>query len=269
MKPIDFSPGFSSPFYPQAFVHPHAKIGEHVQIGPHAIIGENVILGDHCIIGPNVLIEGWTVIGTANQFYAGSSIGCDSRDPQMNGEKTSLYIGNDNIFREFSAVEGGTIAGGGETRIGDNNLLMNYSHIAHDCRIGNDVIITNSVNLAANVVVEDKARIGGLSNIGPHCRIGKMAMIGAMTKVEKDIPPYWLVDGNPVGVYGLNIVGLRRNGIDCEAQMALKRAHHLLYRSNMKLADAIERIEQELMTVGEIKELIRFIRESKIGVLGL
>ncbi len=268
MKPIDFNPG-CSPSYPHAFVHPNAKIGDNVQIGPHSTIGENVIIGDRCIIGPNVLIEGWTTIGAANQFYAGSSIGCDSRNPKMNGEKTLLYIGNHNIFREYTTISVGTSEGGGETRIGNHNLLMNYSHIAHDCRIGNDIIITNSVNLAGNVIVEDKARIGGLSNIGSYCRIGKMAMIGAMTAVEKDILPYWLVDGNPVGNYGLNAVGLRRNGIDCEAQMALKRANHLLYRSNLKLADAMERMEQELVAVGEIKELIRFIRESKIGVLGL
>ncbi len=269
MKPIDFNPGSCSSSYPHAFVHPNAKIGNDVQIGPRSTIGENVIIGDHCIIGPNVLIEGWTFVGAANQFYAGSSIGCDSRDLKMNGEKTFLYIGNHNIFREYATISVETPEGGGETRIGNHNLLMNYSHIAHDCRIGNDVIITNSVNLADNVIVGDKARIGGLSNIGAHCRIGKMAMIGAMTTVEKDIPPYWLVDGNPVGNYGLNVVGLRRNGIDCEAQMALKRAHHLLYRSNLKLAEAMERIEQELVAVGEIKELIRFIRESKIGVLGL
>ncbi len=269
MKPIDFNPGMCSSSYPHAFVHPNAKIGEHVQIGPHSTIGKNVMIGDNCIIGPNVVIEGWTIIGAANQFCAGSSIGCDFQDLKKNGEKTFLYIGNDNIFREFVSICVGTVEGGGETRIGNNNLLMNYSHIAHDCRVGNDVIITNSVNLAGNVIVEDKARIGGLSNIGSHCRIGKMAMVGAMTMVEKDIPPYWLVDGNPVGIYGLNAVGLRRNGIDGEAQMALKRAHHLLYRSNLKLADAIERMEQELVAVGEIKELIRFIRESKIGVLGL
>lgn len=269
MKPIDLSSGMFSQAYPNSCVHPNAKIGNDVHIGPCSVIGENVTIGDNCIIGPNVIIEGKTTIGTANKFYDGSSIGCDFQDSISNEEKSFLYIGSNNIFREYVSISLGTTEGGGETRIGNNNLLMNYSHIAHDCQIGNNVIITNSVNLAGNVFVEDKARIGGLSTIGQFCRIGKMAMVGAMTKVEKDVPPYLLVDGNPIAIYGINTVGLRRNGVDSEIQMALKRAHHLLYRSNLKFEDAIERIEQEFVNVQEIIDFINFLKESKIGVLGL
>jgi UDP-N-acetylglucosamine acyltransferase len=269
MKPIDLNLGMSNRDYPNACVHPNTKIGANVQIGPHSIIGENVIIGDSCMIESNVIIEGWTTIGSANKFYTGSSIGCDSQDVTPNKEKNFLNIGDNNTFREYVSISIGTAKGGGETRIGNNNLFMNYSHIAHDCQIGNHVIITNSVNLAGNVRVEDQARIGGLSNIGQFCRIGKMAMVGAMSQVEKDIPPYLLVDGNPIGIYGINTVGLRRNEVDSEAQMALKRAHHLLYRSNLKLEDAIERMEQELIDIWEVKDFISFLRESKIGVLGL
>lgn len=249
-----------------ALVHPGAKLGKEVVIGPYAIIGENVELGDNCIVGPHVVIEGWTKIGVGNKFYHGATIGCEPQDLKFHGEKSYLVIGDYNTFRENVTISRGTEGGGGETRIGSNNLFMAYTHVAHDCQVGSHVVLANATALAGHVVVEDRVVIGGLSGIHQFSKIGKMAMVGACTKVVKDIPPFVIVDGNPAKVAGINVVGLRRNGINPEVRDEIKKAYRILYRSSLIINQAIEQMEQELQGSAEIDHFIRFLRNAERGI---
>lgn len=253
--------------HPTAIVHPNAKLGRNVVIGPYAIIGENVEIGDNCVIGPHVVIEGWTTIGTGNRFFHGGSIGCEPQDLKFKGEKSFLFIGDNNIFRENVTISRGTEGGGGETRIGNNNLFMAYSHVAHDCQLSNNIILGNCSALAGHVVVEDRAIISGLSGVHQFCKIGKMAMVGFSSKIVKDIPPFVLVDGNPAKVSGINVVGLRRNGIESHIRDEIKKAYRILYRSNQTISKAIEQMEQELQGIAEIDHFIRFLRSAERGIL--
>lgn len=250
-----------------AIVHPNAKLGRNVVIGPYAIIGENVELGDNCVVGPHVTIEGWTTIGQGNRFFHSGSIGCEPQDLKFKGEKSFLVIGDNNIFRENVTISRGTEGGGGETRIGSNNLFMAYSHVAHDCQIGNHIILGNCSALAGHVVVEDRAIISGLTGVHQFSKIGKMCMIGACSKIVKDIPPFILVDGNPAKVSGINVVGLRRNNIPPEVRDEIKKAYRILYRSNLIVSRAVEQMEQELQSSPEIDHFIRFLRNAERGIL--
>jgi UDP-N-acetylglucosamine acyltransferase len=249
-----------------AIVHPNTKMGNNVVIGPYAVIGENVEIGDNCIIGPQVSIEGWTTIGDGNHFYHGATIGCEPQDLKFKGERSFLFIGDNNIFRENVTISRGTEGGGGETRIGNNNMFQAYSHVAHDCQLGNNIILGNCSGLAGHVTIEDRVIISGLSGVHQFCKIGKMAMIGFLTKVVKDIPPFVLVDGNPAKVSGINVVGLRRNGMDAEVRDEIKKAYRILYRSNLTINQAIEQMDQELRGTSEIDHFIRFLRNAERGI---
>lgn len=249
-----------------ALVHPGAKLGKNVVIGPYAIIGEHVELGDGCVVGPNVVIDGWTMIGNNNKFYHGASIGVEPQDLKFKGEKSYLFIGDNNIFRESVTVSRGTEGGGGETRIGNNNLFMAYSHVAHDCQVGSYVVVANCSALAGHVTVEDRVTIGGLSGIHQFTKVGKLAMIGGCTKIVKDVPPFIIADGNPARVAGINIVGLRRNDILPEVRDEIKRAYRILYRSNLSIEHAIEKMEHELQGTAEIDHFIRFLRSAERGI---
>ncbi|NLG84320.1 MAG: acyl-ACP--UDP-N-acetylglucosamine O-acyltransferase, partial [Firmicutes bacterium] len=174
--------------------------------------------------------------------------------------------GDDNVFREFVTVSRGTEGGGGVTRIGNNNLFMAYSHIAHDCQIGSHVVIANATNLAGHVHVEDRAVIGGMCGIHQFTKIGKMCMVGACSKIVKDVPPYVLVDGNPARVAGINVVGLRRNGVDPQTREEIKTAYRILYRSSLSVEQAIEQMEQQLRGSEEIDHFIRFLRNAERGI---
>jgi UDP-N-acetylglucosamine acyltransferase len=250
-----------------AVVHPGAKLGRNVAIGPYAVIGEHVEIGDNCEIGPHVAIDGWTAIGNGNRFFHGASIGFEPQDLKFNGEKSFLVIGDNNVFRENVTVHRGTEGGGGETRIGNDNLFMAYSHVAHDCQLGNHIVVANCVALAGHVVVEDRVVIGGLCGVHQFTKIGKMVMVGACSKIVKDIPPFVLVDGNPAKVAGINVVGLRRNNITPETRDEIKRAYRILYRSNLTISRAVEQMEQELQGSAEIDHFIRFLRNAERGIL--
>lgn len=250
-----------------AIVHPNAKIGRNVIIGPYAIIGENVEIGDNCIVGPHVVIEGWTTIGSGNRFHHGATIGGEPQDLKFRGEKSFVFIGDNNVFRENVTVNRGTEGGGSETRIGNNNLFMAYSHVSHDSQIGNHVVMGNCCALGGHVVIEDRATVAGLSGVHQFCKIGKMSFVGGHTKIVKDVPPFVLVDGNPAKVFGTNVVGLRRNGIEPEVRDEIKRAYRILYRSNFTIEQAIERMEQELHGGPEIDYFIRFLRNAERGIL--
>ena len=252
--------------HPTAIVHPNAKLGREVVIGPYSIIGENVEIGDYTRIDSHVVIEGWTTIGKRCHIYHGASIGCEPQDLKFKGEKSYLFIGDDNLIREYVTISRGTEGGGGETRIGNNNLFMANSHIAHDCQIGNHVVLANSVALAGHVTVEDRVTIGGLCGVHQFTKIGKMAMIGGCTKIVKDIPPFVLVDGIPAKVSGINIVGLRRNEVPPEVRNEIKKAYKILYRSRLNIKQAIEQMEQELASSPEIDHFIRFLRNAERGI---
>ncbi len=266
MKALDNKVVKLRDIHPTAIVHPNAKLGKNVVIGPYAIIGENVEIGDGCVIGPHVVIDGWTRIGSGNKFYQGASIGCEPQDLKFKGEKTYLYIGDNNIFREHVTISRGTGEGGGETRIGNNNFFMAYSHVAHDCHVGSHVILTNAASLGGHVTVEDRVVIGGLSGVHQFTKVGKMAMIGACTKVIRDVPPFVIVDGVPARVAGINVVGLRRNGYPPEIRDEIKKAYRILYRSNLTIAQAIEQMEQLLQGYPEIDHFIRFLRNVERGI---
>ncbi|MGM0470904.1 MAG: acyl-ACP--UDP-N-acetylglucosamine O-acyltransferase [Bacillota bacterium] len=249
-----------------AIIKSGAQIGKNVEIGPYAVIGENVEIGDGTKIGSHVVIEGWTDIGENNEIYTGASIGMEPQDLKFHGEESYLTIGDNNTIREYATIHRGTEEGGLETKIGDNNLIMAYCHVAHDCKLGNDIRMTNATNLAGHVVVEDAAVISGLVGIHQFVRIGRMAMVGASSKVVKDVPPYILVDGHPAAVNGINAVGLRRNGIEPDLRKEIKQAYKFLYRSNYNISQAIEKMDQELDSSPEIEHFLRFLRNAQRGI---
>ncbi|MEJ6951246.1 acyl-ACP--UDP-N-acetylglucosamine O-acyltransferase [Halanaerobiaceae bacterium ANBcell28] len=252
--------------HPSAIINPGAKIGTNVEIGPYSIIGENVEIGEGTIVGSHVVIDGWTKIGKNNQIFHGASIGLEPQDLKYKGQETYLFIGDNNIIREYVTIHRGTETGLGETWVGNNNMIMAYCHIAHDCQLGNHIIMTNASNLAGHVIVEDHAVLSGLSGVHQFVRIGKMAMVGAHSKVVKDVPPYVLVDGHPARVNGINVVGLRRNGVKPELRHEIKRAYKMLYRSNLNISQSIERMDQELDASEEIEHFLRFLRNAQRGI---
>lgn len=252
--------------HPTAIVHPWARIGSGVRIGPYSVIGENVEIGDGCRIGPNVLIEGNTKIGRNNRFFHGASIGTPPQDLKYHGEISGLVIGDNNTFREFVTVN--TATGEGEnTVVGSGCLVMAYAHIAHNCAIGNEVILANSVNLAGHVTVDDYAIIGGVTPVHQFVRIGRYAFIGGGSRVERDVPPFMKIAGSPPRVYGINAVGLERRGFDAERRARIKRMYKLLYRSDLNTSQALEHL-----TMGEFRNdedaavLAEFISESMRGI---
>lgn len=257
---------FNTKVHPTAVVAPGAQLGADVEIGPYAIIGENVVIGDGTVVGAHAVVEGWTVLGKRNRIYTGAVIGNDPQDRKFKGEKSYLFVGDENTFREYCTVSRGTEGGGGETRIGNNNLFMSYSHLGHDAQVGNDVVVGHASGVGGHVIIEDKVIIGGLCGIHQFTKIGRMTMVGAHTMITKDVPPYALISGNPAKVYGVNTVGLRRNGLSPETRMEIQRAYKILYRSTLNVSQAIEEMERELPGSEEIDHFIRFLRNAERGI---
>ena len=232
--------------HPMAVVHPNAKIGKNVKIGPFVTIDEHVTIGDGTVIKPNVYITGHTTIGKDCVIFAGCSIGEEPQDLKYAGEESYVEIGDRTKIHEYCTIHRGTKDGGLVTKIGDDVLLMAYVHVAHDCIIGNRVIMANDAMLAGHVVVEDRAILGGKVGVHQFVRIGQLAMIGGMSRIVEDVVPFTIVEGSPdAHTRGLNSIGIQRAGIDTEVRKDLKKAYRLLFRSNMKLADAITAIETE------------------------
>jgi len=229
--------------HPTAVIHPQAEIDPSVVIGPYAVIEEKVKIGSHTTIGAHVVISGPTEIGTGNRIFPGAAIGLEPQDLKYRGAESRVKIGDNNTIREYVTVNRAT--GENEvTCIGDNNLLMAYVHVAHNCLIENNVIIANSVALAGHVSIESKAVIGGVLGIHQFVHIGTMAMLGGMSRIDRDVPPYMLVEGNPPKVRSLNLVGLKRSGISPEAIKSLKQAFLLLYRSSDTFTQALAKLPQ-------------------------
>jgi len=251
--------------HPSAIVSSKAHLGSRVEVGPFAIIGEGCEVGDDCIISPRATLERDVHLATGVKIGIGSVIGGAPQDLKYAGEATSVEIGENTVVREYSTINRGT-SHSFKTTVGSNCLLMSYVHLAHDCHIGNGVIIANGVQLAGHVVVDDKATISGLSAVHQFVRIGRYSFIGGCSRVSKDIPPFLKAVGNPVKLYGLNSVGLQRNGFPENVVRELKRAYRLFFRSDLNLTQAMQRAEAELERYAEVIELLQFVEASERGV---
>lgn len=257
--------------HPTAIVDPKASIDPSVEIGPYAIVGPNVVIGRGTKIGAHVVIDGHTTIGCENVFHPFSSIGGAPQDKKYAGEPTRLEIGDRNTIREFCTFNLGTAQDEGVTRIGDDNWIMAYVHLAHDCRVGNRTIFANNAQLAGHVHVGDWVILGGFTNVHQFCRIGDHAMTGMSTSLTQDVPPYVLLNGNPAAAHGINAEGLRRRGFTPEQIAALRQAYKLLYKSGMTLAEAkkaLEGLEADApMASNQVRVLRQFLDTTTRGIV--
>jgi UDP-N-acetylglucosamine acyltransferase len=253
--------------HPTAIIDPEAEIGVDATIGPYCVIGPAVVLGEGCWLQNHVTLCGPTKIGARNRFYAYCSIGQQSQDLKYAGEPTYLEIGHENVFREFVTVSRAT-GKGNVTRMGNRGNFLAYSHIAHDCDVGDRVIFSNNATLGGHVVVEEYAVLGGLTAVHQFCRIGKHAITGGCTKVVQDVPPFMIVDGNPAEVRGVNLVGLERRGFSHDTIRALKEAYRILYRAKLNTKQALEELGRNgLAEISEVNDLMKFIEVSQRGIV--
>ncbi|MDD5561614.1 MAG: acyl-ACP--UDP-N-acetylglucosamine O-acyltransferase [Candidatus Omnitrophica bacterium] len=253
------------PVHSSAIISSKAKIGPGVSVGPYSIIGDKVTIGSDTQVGAHCVIEGNTTIGNGCQIFTGAVIGSRPQDLKFKGEDVFLQIGSNNIIREYCTLNPGT-GEGGKTVIGDNNLLMAYSHVAHDCRIGNGCVLANNSTLAGHVTIEDKAVVGGIVAIHQFVRVGMLSIIGGCSKVVQDIPPFSTCDGHPARVYGLNLIGLRRKGVSRESIKQIAQAFRLVFNSGLSAKHAIEKVEKELAKTEEVVYLVNFIKSSERGL---
>ncbi|MCK4809828.1 MAG: acyl-ACP--UDP-N-acetylglucosamine O-acyltransferase [Candidatus Omnitrophica bacterium] len=249
----------------KAMVHPNAYLDENVRVGPYAVIGENVKVGSSTVIEGFAHILGYTEIGENCRISPYAMVGSLPQDLKYKGEKSFLFIGDNNIIREFVTINPGTEENS-KTSIGDDNLIMVYSHIAHNCKIGNSNIFANTATLAGHVEIEDKVVIGGLVALHQFCRIGSFSIIGGCSKVVQDVPPYSLCDGHPVKVRGINFIGLKRAGFAKESIEIVKKAFKIIFFENHSKNQARELIKNNLPPLPEIGYLLDFISSSKRGI---
>jgi len=256
------------PIHPTAIVDPRARIEQSADIGPYSIVGAEVEIGARTRLMANNFIEGPTWIGDDNVFFPFSSIGAASQDLKYKGERAETHIGHRNRIREFVTIHRGTAGGGLKTNIGSDNLIMTYTHVAHDCQIGDHVILGNSVGLAGHVIIEDWVDVAPFTGVHQFCRIGRHAFIGPYSVIKQDIMPYSLTSYKPeVSVFGANSVGLERRGFSKQTIESLQMALRLLTRSNLNTSQAVERIRAEVPACAEVDELLEFIRASERGVV--
>jgi len=243
--------------HPTAVVHDGAQLHPTVKVGPYAVIGAHVTIGPGTEIGAHVVIDGQTTIGAQNRIFPGAAIGLESQDLKYDGSMSRVVIGDNNLIREYVTINRATKAGEA-TLVGNHNMLMAYSHVAHNCVVKDNVIIANSVALAGHVYVESGARISGMVGVHQFVRIGRLVMIGGLSRIDRDVPPFTLVNGNPAQVRGLNQVGLQRAGLTADPQVyrELKQAYRLAYRSGESLSDVVEKLSQ-----GEHNDLVRYFSE--------
>lgn len=259
----------SHQIHPTAIIHPGVSIGENVVIEPYVVINSpDVILHDHVVVKSHAYIDGCTTIGEGTTIYPGACIGTKTQDLKFRGEKTFVKIGKHCDIREFVTINS-SCQENSVVEIGDNCLIMAYCHVAHNCTVGNQVIMSNNATLAGHVIVEDCAIIGGMTPVHQFVRIGSYAMVGGMSRVTHDIPPYTIGAGIPYKFGGLNIIGLKRHGIPLEVRKELSKAFRLLYRSQLHIEEALRRIESELIQLPEIQHFIRFCRTTKRGLMCL
>lgn len=248
-----------------AIIDPSAKLADNVEVGPYSVIGANVEIGEGTWVGPHVVIQGPTRIGKENRFYQFSSIGEAPQDLKFKGEETWLEIGDRNVFRECTTINRGTAQDNALTKIGSDNLLMAYVHVAHDCIIGNHNIFANNASLAGHVIVEDYVNLGGFSGVFQRCRLGSHSFIVTNSVVIKDVPPFVKVAGNFAKPYGLNTVGMQRRGLSSEVMSDVRRAYKTIYRQGLTVTDAIEKLSES--ETQEVKRMAEFIQQSAAGIV--
>jgi UDP-N-acetylglucosamine acyltransferase len=256
-----------SDIHSTAIIDPSAKIGEGVVIGPYSVIGADVEIGANSWIGPHVVINGPTTIGSDNKIHQFASIGEAPQDLKYDGEPTRLAIGDRNTIRECVTINRGTASGGGLTRVGSDNLLMAYIHIAHDCQIGNHVIFSNNASLAGHAHVGDYVILSGFTLVHQFCAIGDYAFTGMGSAIAKDVPPYLMISGNPAAPHGLNKVGLKRRGFSDQQIRNLTRVYKILYRQGLSLDEAKQQIAQMATTHEEVRRFTDFLKQSKRSII--
>ena len=253
--------------HPQAIVNPAARLHESVTVGPWSVIGPDVELGEGCVVESHVVLKGPTRIGARCRIFQFSSIGEDTPDLKYQGEPTTLTVGDDNIFREGVTVHRGTVQDRGDTAIGNNNLLMAYAHVGHDCVIGDNCILVNNAVLGGHVNMGDWSIIGGYAGVHQYCNVGAHAYIGGMAKVTQDVPAFMIVEGHPAVPRMINAEGLKRRGFSAEDIKSLQQAYKVLYRKKLPLADALEQLREMAASCSAIDTLITSIESSTRGIV--
>jgi UDP-N-acetylglucosamine acyltransferase len=253
--------------HPTAIIHPQAKLADDVEIGAYSIIGEHVEIGGGTVVGPHVVIDGHTRIGQNNHIFQFSSLGAIPQDKKYAGEPTRLEIGDNNVIREFCTFNLGTAQDGGVTRVGNNNWIMAYVHLAHDCQVGNHTIFANNAQLAGHVLVDDYAILGGFTVVHQFVQIGAHVITGMGTILLQDLPPYVTASGNPSAPHGINSEGLKRRGFTSAAIMAIKRAYKTLYKSGLSLEEAKDVIQAQSEEHPELDLLVEFLARSERGIV--
>ena len=254
-----------SEIHPTAVIQEGARIGEGCRIGPYCVIGPNVILGIGCELHSHVVIDGHTEIGSENTFYPFASIGLRTQDLKWDGGTTWTRVGSNNTFREYVTSHSATADGDATVIVSHNNLLA-YTHVAHDCQLGDHIIMSNVGTFAGHVIVEDRAIVGGLAAVHQFCRIGTMSIIGGCSKVVQDVPPYMMVDGNPAATRTLNKEGLKRNGVNEDTQKSMRQAYRILFRSEQTFTNAVKQVRADVATSPEMEHLLAFIESSERGI---
>ena len=255
----------SSGIHPTAIIAATARIGEGVDIGPYAYVGDECVVGDGCMIGMRATLERNVTLASGVKIGIGSVIGGDPQDLKYRGEHTTVEIGENTVVREYATINRGTTHSM-RTSVGSGSFLMSYVHLAHDCQIGNGVIIGNGTQLAGHVTIDDRAIVSGLVAVHQFARIGRHSFVGGCSRVAKDVPPYLKAVGNPVKLYGLNSVGLQRSGFDDAVVRELKRAYRLVFRSELNVTQAMSRARAELQPLPEVTAFLTFIEESERGI---
>jgi UDP-N-acetylglucosamine acyltransferase len=255
----------ASKIHPTVIIDKSSQIGQNVEIGPYSLIGPECVIGDDCVIGSSVAIHKWTELGPGVRVWHGASIGGDPQDLKYKGQRSRVVIGARTVVREYATINLSTTEGQ-TTAIGQNCLLMAYSHVAHECIVGNNVILANSVNLAGHVTVEDFAIIGGLTPVHQFCRVGRHSIVGGASAVRMDVVPFIKAAGDPLKPYGLNSVGLSRRGFTEEQKKRLNQAYRITFRSGLPTAQALARIREELEQAPEVLQFVEFIEKSERGI---
>lgn len=251
--------------HPTAIIHPKAEIGSDCEIGPYCVIGPNVVLGPNCRLHSHVVLDGHTILGKGNEIYPFATVGMKTQDLKWVGGTTHLKMGDYNTVREYVSIHCAT-EDGGTTVVGSHNNILANCHVAHDVTLGDHIIMSNLATLGGHVVVEDNAVVGGMVAVHQFCRIGKMSIVGALSKVVQDIPPFMMADGSPAETRTINKVGLERNGVAEAAQKALRQTYKILFREGLIVKNALLRVEAAFGSIPEIQHLLHFIRQSKRGI---
>ena len=253
--------------HPTAEVDPRAVLGPGTTVGAYCVLGPDVSIGAGCELHPHAVVQGPTVMGDRNRVFPFACLGMEPQDLKYRGERTTLRIGDRNTFREGVTVHRGTTGGGGETRLGSDNLLMAGTHVAHDCQVGSRSVFANAATLAGHVTVEDGATIGAFSGVHQFCRIGRDAYIGGYSVITQDALPFVLTVGNRARSHGINVIGLQRKNFAPETIQALRRAYRALFRAHLPLQEAVARVRSEIPDTAEVQELLEFVERSQRGVI--